>query len=151
MIYVPLPCKRTRREILKVGLLISCNALSTERSFTALTVGCWPQLQFQKTPTDQDVNIEELVTQTESYSGAEVCGWGIQTGWWLSPPPLFQVVSLCQEAGLCALHESLTAEVVHRRHFKEALQVVKPRTDTAMLQFYAEYQASFRTADFNRQ
>lgn len=51
-----------------------------------------------------------------------------------------KVVSLVQEAALCAMHESLTAKSVHRRHFMEALSNLKPRTDSAMLKYFAEYQ-----------
>jgi len=49
------------------------------------------------------------------------------------------VVSLCQEAALCAMHEDIGAEQVAQRHFQEALTAVKPQTDQATLQFFENY------------
>lgn len=53
-----------------------------------------------------------------------------------------QVVSLCQEAALCAMHEDIAAEQVSQRHFQEALAVVKPQTDQSTLQFFDSYSKS---------
>lgn len=46
----------------------------------------------------EDVDLEELVTRTHRYSGAEI-------------------VALCRQAALIAMREDITAEVVRRKHF----------------------------------
>ena len=47
-----------------------------------------------------------------------------------------QIVSVCQEAALAALHEDIHSTVVCNRHFDGALDTVKPQTDVATIQFY---------------
>ena len=52
-----------------------------------------------------------------------------------------QVVSLCQEAALCAMHEDITCSHVSQRHFSQALETVKPQTDQTTIEFYEKYNA----------
>lgn len=52
-----------------------------------------------------------------------------------------KVVSLVQKAGMCAIGENPSPNiVVHRRHFLKELSDLKPRTDAAMLQYFDNYQ-----------
>ena len=57
----------------------------------------------------------------------------------LSVDSQFQVVSLCQEAALSAMHEDIASPCVCHRHFRCALGSVRPQTDPAMLNFYENY------------
>ena len=56
-----------------------------------------------------------------------------------NPSLSLQVVSLCQEAALCAMHEDINVAAVSARHFQQALLVVKPQTDPSTLEFYENY------------
>ncbi|XP_036618512.1 ATPase family protein 2 homolog [Trichosurus vulpecula] len=94
IIYVPLPDAATRREIFK--------------------------LQFSSKPVGPDVDLEELVCQTDTYSGAEI-------------------TAVCSEAGLLALEEDIQAKYIMKRHFTEALSIVTPRIPESMRHFYADY------------
>jgi len=95
IVYVPLPNTDTRKEILTI--------------------------QLRRTPTAEDVMLEQLVSCTEGYSGAEV-------------------TAVCHEAALCAMQEDLNIACVHNRHFEHALTVVKPQINSKLVQFYADYQ-----------
>ncbi|KAM8970335.1 ATPase family protein 2 homolog isoform X2 [Sarcophilus harrisii] len=94
IIYVPLPDAATRREIFR--------------------------LQFSSKPVGPDVDLEELVCQTDTYSGAEI-------------------TAVCSEAGLLALEENIQAKYIMKRHFAEALNIVTPRIPESMRHFYADY------------
>lgn len=95
-IYVPLPDAATRREILR--------------------------LRLRNMPVADDVDLQELVSRTEAYSGAEI-------------------VAVCQEAGLRALEEDLGASRILRRHFSQALDALPPRTPATAQRFYEDYRA----------
>ncbi|KAM8848615.1 ATPase family gene 2 protein homolog A [Synchiropus picturatus] len=95
IVYVPLPDLPTRREIF-----------------------C---LQFQNMPVACDVSVDDLVTRTEKYSGAEV-------------------TAVCREAALLALQEDIKAQEVQTRHLEAALVLVKPRISESLIQLYRDYQ-----------
>ncbi|XP_039335036.2 ATPase family gene 2 protein homolog A isoform X4 [Saimiri boliviensis] len=95
IIYVPLPDEATRREILK--------------------------LQFHSMPISNDVDLNELILQTDSYSGAEI-------------------VAVCREAALLALEEDIQANFIMKRHFTQALSIVTPRIPESLRCFYEDYQ-----------
>uniref|UniRef100_A0A9J8BQ98 non-chaperonin molecular chaperone ATPase n=1 Tax=Cyprinus carpio carpio TaxID=630221 RepID=A0A9J8BQ98_CYPCA len=95
IIYVPLPDADTRREI-----------------FT---------LQLRNMPIHPSVHLEDLVTRTERYSGAEI-------------------TAVCREAALQALQEDITAQHVSAGHFDCALNTVRPRIPQTLLQTYTSYQ-----------
>ncbi|XP_032652980.1 ATPase family gene 2 protein homolog A isoform X2 [Chelonoidis abingdonii] len=95
IIYVPLPDDKTRREIFK--------------------------LQFRSMPISDEVCLEELVLQTQKYSGAEI-------------------TAVCREAALLALQEDIQAKCIMGRHFQHALSVVTPRIPESLRQFYEDYQ-----------
>ncbi|XP_019901512.2 ATPase family protein 2 homolog isoform X1 [Esox lucius] len=95
IVYVPLPDGPTRREI-----------------FT---------LQLRSMPVDQEVCLDDLVTRTEKYSGAEI-------------------TAVCREAALLALQEDIKAQFIMGRHFESALNAVKPRVPDSLIQSYVNYQ-----------
>ncbi|XP_023716212.1 ATPase family protein 2 homolog isoform X3 [Cryptotermes secundus] len=94
IVYVPLPDASTRQEIL--------------------------DMQLHKMPVAPDVNISELVSRTEGYSGAEV-------------------LAVCHEAALNALEGNLDATSITHNNFMSALQLVTPRTPSSLLQLYETY------------
>ncbi|XP_056095950.1 ribosome biogenesis protein SPATA5 [Rhinichthys klamathensis goyatoka] len=95
VIFVPLPDAETRRQI-----------------FT---------LQFRNMPIHPSIHLEDLVTRTEHYSGAEI-------------------TAVCREAALQALQENIAAEHVTHTHFLAALDAVTPRIPQSLLQAYEKYQ-----------
>ncbi|ETE69938.1 Spermatogenesis-associated protein 5, partial [Ophiophagus hannah] len=95
IMYVPLPDEATRREIFKI--------------------------QFCNMPISSEVNLDELVIQTEKYSGAEI-------------------TAVCREAALLALQEDIEAKYIMKEHFQQALVVVTPRIPDSLQKFYEEYQ-----------
>lgn len=50
-----------------------------------------------------------------------------------------QIVALCQEAALCAMHEDINTKEVAWRHFEQALRTIKPQTRPSMVAFYETY------------
>ncbi|XP_055130623.1 ATPase family gene 2 protein homolog A isoform X3 [Symphalangus syndactylus] len=97
IIYVPLPDAATRREIFK--------------------------LQFHSMPVSNEVDLDELILQTDAYSGAEI-------------------VAICREAALLALEEDIQANLIMKRHFTQALSTVTPRIPESLRRFYENYQES---------
>nr|XP_020449723.1 spermatogenesis-associated protein 5 isoform X1 [Monopterus albus] len=95
IVYVPLPDASTRREIFS--------------------------LQFRNMPVDPSVSLEDLVTQTNKYSGAEI-------------------TAVCREAALLALQQNIKAQSIEARHFESALNTVKPRIPDSLIQLYISYQ-----------
>lgn len=95
IIYVPLPDAATRREILN--------------------------LQFHSMPISNEVDLDELVLQTETYSGAEI-------------------IAVCKEAALLALEEDIKADRIMKKHFTQALSIVTPRIPESLMRFYEDYQ-----------
>uniref|UniRef100_A0A8C6F8K4 ATPase family gene 2 protein homolog A n=1 Tax=Monodon monoceros TaxID=40151 RepID=A0A8C6F8K4_MONMO len=95
IIYVPLPDAETRREIFN--------------------------LQFHSMPISNDVDLNELILQTETYSGAEI-------------------IAVCREAALLALEEDIQANCIMKKHFTQALSIVTPRLPESLRRFYEDYQ-----------
>ncbi|KAM3612819.1 uncharacterized protein V6R79_015152 [Siganus canaliculatus] len=95
IIFVPLPDAPTRQEIFS--------------------------LQFHNMPVAQSVSLDDLVTRTSRYSGAEI-------------------TAVCREAALLALQEDIKAQHVEARHFESALNTVKPRIPDSLIQSYISYQ-----------
>ncbi|XP_066145360.1 ATPase family gene 2 protein homolog A isoform X2 [Euwallacea fornicatus] len=93
IVYVQLPDDETRSEIFRIKL--------------------------SKIPT-RDVDINNLVTSTKGYSGAEVN-------------------AVCHEAAMFALEEDLQSAFVETRHFAKALMMVTPRTPQNLLKIYEDY------------
>ncbi|XP_028348059.1 ATPase family gene 2 protein homolog A isoform X3 [Physeter macrocephalus] len=95
IIYVPLPDAETRREIFN--------------------------LQFHSMPISNDVDLNELILQTDTYSGAEI-------------------IAVCREAALLALEEDIQANCIMKKHFTQALSAVTPRLPESLRRFYEDYQ-----------
>nr|KAF6402557.1 spermatogenesis associated 5 [Rousettus aegyptiacus] len=95
IVYVPLPDAATRREIFN--------------------------LQFHSMPISQDVDLDQLILRTDTYSGAEI-------------------IAVCREAALLALEEDIQANCIMRRHFTQALSTVTPRIPESLRRFYEDYQ-----------
>ncbi|XP_045887224.1 ATPase family protein 2 homolog [Micropterus dolomieu] len=95
IVYVPLPDAPTRLEIFS--------------------------LQFRNMPVAQNVSLDDLVTRTNKYSGAEI-------------------TAVCREAALLALQEDIKAQHIEARHFESALNTVKPRIPDSLIQSYISYQ-----------
>ncbi|CAO2613247.1 Ribosome biogenesis protein SPATA5 [Lemmus lemmus] len=95
IIYVPLPDAATRREILN--------------------------LQLHSMPVSNEVDLDELVLQTDTYSGAEI-------------------IAVCKEAALLALEEDIKADRIMKKHFTQALSIVTPRIPESLMRFYEDYQ-----------
>ncbi|XP_065356867.1 ATPase family gene 2 protein homolog A [Calliphora vicina] len=94
IIYVGLPDAKARQEIFRIKL--------------------------QKMPLAEDVNLQELVNQTEGYSGAEI-------------------QAVCHEAALKTLEHSFDAPCVTWSQFEYALKAVQPRTSPDLLRLYEDY------------
>ncbi|XP_077790144.1 ATPase family gene 2 protein homolog A isoform X3 [Podarcis muralis] len=94
IIYVPLPDAATRKEIFKI--------------------------QFSAMPVSEEVHMDELVHQTQKYSGAEI-------------------TAVCREAALLALQEDIQAKCIMGRHFQQALAIVTPRIPDSLQKFYDGY------------
>ncbi|KAI1278786.1 ATPase family -like protein [Halotydeus destructor] len=71
-------------------------------------------------PLDFEGVADKLAQLTAGYSGAEI-------------------TAICQEAGLLALEENISADKVCLEHFLKALEVVRPRTSPDKIKFYEEY------------
>lgn len=70
-----------------------------------------------------DVDLEILARGTEGFSGAEV-------------------VSLCDEAGHCAMREDMGIEEVGMRHFEQARGKMVPQITQEMVEFFEEWAVS---------
>lgn len=95
IVYVQLPDAETRSEIFRIKL--------------------------KAIPLSEDVNIKELVTKSEGYSGAEI-------------------EAVCKEAALKALEDSFETEKISMIYFHKAFELVKPRTSSDLLQLYHDYE-----------
>ncbi|CEF66735.1 Transitional endoplasmic reticulum ATPase [Strongyloides ratti] len=93
-IYVPLPDFNTREQIIK--------------------------LRLNRMQLGEDVNIHNLSTLTEGYSGAEI-------------------VAFCQVAALKAMRENLNSGIVEQKHFDASIKEVIPRTDKELLKCYQSF------------
>jgi len=82
----------------------------------------------RRMPLTEDVNLEELASRTEGYSGADL-------------------ESLCREAALSALRRHISADVVTRHDFDEALKIVKPSILPQMLREYEKVGEVLRASE----
>ena len=95
IIYIPLPDQETRTEIFNI--------------------------QLRNTPLAPGMNINDIITQTKGYSGAEI-------------------TAICREAALAALQEDIDAKYVKNENFVQALKTVKPRISADLVQYYSKFQ-----------
>lgn len=78
------------------------------------------EINLRKIPHAADLDLEHLVNMTNGFSGAEV-------------------TSVCREAGLAALMESIDAQEVQQRHFVSAIGSIVPNITESMIQFYVNF------------
>jgi transitional endoplasmic reticulum ATPase len=71
----------------------------------------------KKMPLEKDVNLKKLARETEGYSGADI-------------------EALIREAGLNALREDMSAKSVSNKHFRGALDRIKPSIDQQVIEYY---------------
>lgn len=74
----------------------------------------------RKKPLEDDVDFGALVDKTEGYSGAEI-------------------EAVCNEAALKALEEDFESKQIMKRHFDLAIEDVKPRLNSDLLQVYNKF------------
>lgn len=77
-------------------------------------------IQFAKMAIDDTVDLDDLATKTDGFSGAEI-------------------VSLCQEAGLLAMNEDENIEYISQSHFNLALQGIRKTITPEMIKFYEDF------------
>jgi len=94
MLLVPAPDEKGRLEILKI--------------FT------------KKMPLASTVRLEDLIKDTEGFSGADIESW-------------------CREAAMIALRENLRARVITLEHFKEAKKEINPSITAEIIKWYEEF------------
>lgn len=78
------------------------------------------KIQFKKVPVSEDVDVHELATITDGFSGAET-------------------VAVCQEAAMSALEDDINTEFIKRQYFIKAISNIKPRINSEMIAFYDEF------------
>jgi transitional endoplasmic reticulum ATPase len=78
-------------------------------------------------PLAKDVKVEELVSQTEGYVGADI-------------------EAVCREAAMLELRKKMEAKVVTMKSFEEALLKIRPSASKEIQDAYEEIQAKFSQA-----
>ncbi|MFH1425046.1 MAG: CDC48 family AAA ATPase [archaeon] len=76
-------------------------------------------------PLTKDVSIKKLAEMTDNYVGADI-------------------EALCREAAMLALRENISAKEVKMRHFKEAMDQIRPSMTKELEQSYDSVLKSFR-------
>jgi transitional endoplasmic reticulum ATPase len=94
LVLVPAPDLKTRLEILKIHT---------------------------KSMPLKDVDLKELATKTEGFSGADI-------------------EALCREAAMFALRENIKAKEVRMKHFSEAFKNVSPSVTKDVVQYYGKFE-----------
>jgi transitional endoplasmic reticulum ATPase len=106
IIYIPPPDLESRYQILKVHT--------------------------RKMPLDNDVNLKEIATLTEGYTGADL-------------------EALCKEAGMAAIREGAKPLIVKRKHFESALNVVGPSLTPDDIKYYQEMAKNIRKVQIRKE
>ncbi|MGV8087069.1 MAG: CDC48 family AAA ATPase [Candidatus Woesearchaeota archaeon] len=83
------------------------------------------KLHTRKMPLAKDVKIEELVSKTEGYVGADI-------------------ESVCREAAMLSLRDDMNARDVKMKYFIEALKKVRPSASKDIESMYAQFNENFR-------
>eukprot|EP00249_Psilotum_nudum_P013911 c24580_g1_i2 orf=49-387(+) len=71
-----------------------------------------------------DVNLTEIASDTEYFTGAELAG-------------------ICREAAMLALRENISADTVFMHHFKEARSLIRPFLTPIEIAHYANFRTKF--------
>ncbi len=80
-----------------------------------------------KMPLSQDVNIQEVAGKTEGFVGADI-------------------EALCREAAMISLREDMKSKEVTKKHFEEALKMVRPSVTPDITKVYEEIEGQFKGA-----
>jgi len=83
------------------------------------------QVHLQKMPLADDVNIDELVSQTDQYTGADIA-------------------AMVRKAGRMALREDMASQKVSQKHFLAALQELGPSVTPDTMKYYAKMGTELR-------
>ncbi len=83
------------------------------------------QVHLQKMPLADDVNIDDLVSQTDQYTGADIA-------------------ALVRKAGRLALREDMLSQKVNQNNFLAALQEIGPSVTPDTMKYYAKMGTELR-------
>lgn len=83
------------------------------------------QVHLQKMPLADDVNIDDLVSQTDQYTGADIA-------------------AMVRKAGRLALREDMLSQKVRQNHFLAALQEIGPSVTPDTMKYYAKMGTELR-------
>jgi len=88
-------------------------------------------------PLDGDVDLQELATRTENYSGADI-------------------EALAREAGILAIREAVKYEedfkekLVEKKHFEKALKKVRPSLTPEIIQTYEDFLKRYESRELEK-
>ncbi|MBS1193287.1 MAG: family ATPase Cdc48 [Methanomicrobia archaeon] len=83
------------------------------------------QVHLKKVPLADDINLEELIGQTENYTGADIA-------------------AVVRKAGRLALREDMLAEKIGQKHFLAALQEIGPSVTPDTMKYYSRLGSELR-------
>ncbi len=83
------------------------------------------EVHLQKAPLADDINIEELIGQTDQYTGADIA-------------------AVVRKAGRLALREDMAAKKISQRHFLAALQDIGPSVTPDTMKYYSRLGTELR-------
>ena len=77
------------------------------------------QVHLKKAPLAEDIDIEELIGQTDQYTGADIA-------------------AVVRKAGRLALREDMEASKIYQKHFLAALQEIGPSVTPDTMKYYSQ-------------
>ncbi len=83
------------------------------------------QVHLQKMPLANDVDLDELILQTEQYTGADIAALG-------------------RKAGRMALREDMQSQAVSQKHFVAAIQEIGPSVTPDTMKYYTKMGTELR-------
>ncbi|MFB6111813.1 MAG: AAA family ATPase, partial [Halobacteriaceae archaeon] len=89
------------------------------------------KIHTEQTPLADDVSLREMADMTDGYVGSDLA-------------------SIAREAAMVALREDEGAEDVHMRHFRDAMESVRPTITDELLEYYENVEEEFRGGTSSR-
>ena len=83
------------------------------------------QVHLKRVPLADDINLEELIGQTENYTGADIA-------------------AVVRKAGRLALREDMLADKIGQKHFLAALQEIGPSVTPDTMKYYSRLGSELR-------
>ncbi len=83
------------------------------------------QAHLKKAPLASDINVDELISLTDQYTGADIA-------------------AMVRKAGRLALRENMAAEKIGQKHFLAALQEIGPSVTPDTMKYYSELGTKLR-------